>query len=136
MQKKTDKKHTIQSIVHTGIGACLTIIFVLSGYHVSSIGTKEFARQIGAGVGATAVVPENRYNVLASALSKKENMLNEREAALIARESALPITQKDTILLSVFLATVPLLFFLVLFNFYLDWRRNPTQMPQKIKISA
>lgn len=110
----------------TPVFLCAILFVLLSIYGSISLGSKEFTRQLGAAVGASAGVAANEYNTLAQALLKKEAEVNEREASLAEREAAVlaGASEKDTKLVFLILTIGILLFFLILLNFYLDWRRN------------
>jgi hypothetical protein len=110
----------------TSILLCAVVFVVLSLYGNFTLGPKEFTRQLGAAIGASAGVLPNEYNTLAQALLKKEAEVNQKEAALSEREAAVlrQGREKDTTLVFIVLSVGVLLLFLILLNFYLDWRRN------------
>lgn len=105
---------------------CAILFVVLSVYGNLSLGPKEFVRELGVAVGASAGVLPNEYNTLAQALLKKEAEVNQKEAALSLREAAVlrQGREKETKLIFVVLSVGALLLVLILLNFYLDWRRK------------
>lgn len=120
---KNKKKTFISGSVIT----CAIVFVLLVSFGSLSLGPKQFARELGAAVGASAGVLPNEYNTLAQALLKKETEVNQREAALAEREAAVLREggEKNTKLIFVVLSVGGLLLVLILLNFYLDWRRKP-----------
>jgi hypothetical protein len=117
-------KNKKQTSLIGSIIACAILFALLSGYGSISLGPKEFTRQLGAAVGASAGVAANEYNTLAQALSQKESEIGQREASLVEREAAVlaEASEKDTKLVFLILSVGILLLCLILLNFYLDWR--------------
>lgn len=115
-----------KTLINGSVIACAILFVALSLYGNLSLGPKEFTRQLGAAVGASAGVLPNEYNTLAQSLLKKEAEVNQREAALAEREAAVMRqgNEKDTKLVFVVLSVGVLLLILILLNFYLDWRRK------------
>jgi hypothetical protein len=105
---------------------CAILFVALSLYGNISLGSQEFARQLGAAVGASAGVLPNEYNTLAQSLLKKEAEVTEREKAVAAQEAEIlrPGATKDTMLVFTVLSVGLLLLLLILLNFYLDWKRR------------
>jgi hypothetical protein len=80
----------------------------------------------GSGVGSSAQVEANPYNSLAAQLAAKEKDLAEREASIIRKDSDKSGDTEENLLAVAILA----LFFLILTNYYLDFRsRRPSIMP-------
>ncbi len=97
--------------------------------------TKELSNETYRYLGSSAVgvsvgVPETEINKLAAELQARDQVLDEREAALAAREisardfSSASQTEYSTYILSVILFVLTVL---VLLNYVLDWRRNRLQ---------
>lgn len=120
MQNKKNTSITVSIL------ACAILFIALSFYGNLSLGPKEFARELGAAVGASAGVLPNEYNTLAQSLLQKETEVNQKAAALAVREAAVMQqgSEKDTKLVFVVLSVGVLLLILILLNFYLDWRRR------------
>lgn len=115
-----------KTFIAGSVMACSVLFVLLVSFGSISLGPKEFAREIGAAVGASAGVLPNEYNTLAQSLLKKESEVNQKEAALAVRE-AVAMQQggeKDTKLVFVVLSVGISLLILILLNFYLDWRRK------------
>lgn len=110
----------------TFITICALSFLLLVGYGNLSLDSKEFARELGAAIGASAGVVANEYNTLAQSLREKEVQVNQKEVALARREAAVmeEVGKKDTKLVFVVLFVGLLLLFLILLNFYLDWKRR------------
>ncbi|MBI2120464.1 MAG: hypothetical protein HYT94_02455 [Parcubacteria group bacterium] len=105
---------------------CAIAFLVLSVFGTLSVGPKEFTRQLGSAVSVSAGVASNEYNTIAQSLLEKEAEVNQREAALAERERAVMAGgERDTMLVATVLSVGFLLLFLILLNFYLDWRRKP-----------
>lgn len=86
---------------------------------------KFVATNIGRAVGLSLSVSENPYNTLALELQKKEERINAREKDLEKIQEDLKTSYRYTNWLILVLgASVVLLFFLVLLNFYFDYRRR------------
>ena len=85
-------------------------------------GVQSFVASAGATL--TVGVAENPYNTLAQQLSVKQLSLEEREAALKAREEKQGFfARSDLFSIASFILSVVLLI-LVGLNFYMDWRRG------------
>jgi predicted PurR-regulated permease PerM len=110
----------------TSIFLCAILFALLSVYGSLSFGPREFARQLGSAIGASAGVLPNEYNTLAQALLQKETEVKQKEDALAAREAEIMRqgSEKNTTLVFAVLSVGILLLFLILFNFYLDWKRK------------
>ena len=82
--------------------------------------------KIGSAVGMSISVSENPFNKLALQLKEREEGLDEREEALAVREIELnKQAQADNNPAIIFLlAGVAVLFFLIILNYYLDYRRR------------
>ncbi|MCD4761351.1 hypothetical protein K8R32_00115 [bacterium] len=80
----------------------------------------------GSAVGMSVGVVENPFNKLALQLKEKEDNLFERELGLIEREQALieeRSGKQERLLLFIAIGII-FLFFLILFNFYFDYKRG------------
>jgi hypothetical protein len=119
-------KNKKKTFIDISILACAILFIALSFYGNLSLGPKEFARELGAAVGASAGVLPNEYNTLAQSLLQKEKEVNQKEAALAEREAAVMSqgNEKNMNLVFVVLSVGILLLFLILLNFYFDWRRR------------
>jgi hypothetical protein len=119
-------KNKKRTFIDISVITCAILFVALSIYGNLSLGPKEFARELGAAVGASAGVLPNEYNTLAQSLLKKEAEVNQRAAALAEREAAVMRQgdEKSTKLVFVVLSVGGLLLVLILLNFYLDWRRK------------
>ena len=119
--------------IFTIVGMFLTALFFIGfgSYGVSTIGPKEFMRQFGSAASVTAGVVANPYNTLAQALSKKEIELETREAEIAAKEAAAQNLRNNigsgSLVPIVALGAALLLLFLILLNFYLDWKRSRSE---------
>lgn len=119
-------KTNSKKFIDISVLLCAILFVALSIYGNLSLGPKEFVRELGAAVGASAGVLPNEYNTLAQALLKKEAEVNQKETALSLREAAVlgQGSEKETKLIFVVLSVGVLLLVLILLNFYLDWRRK------------
>lgn len=81
---------------------------------------------IGSAVGLNVSIPENPINKLALQLKEKEESLNTREQELSAREQNLSLGKGGSqgILIMILGIGIIVLFVLVLFNYYLDYKRR------------
>ena len=110
--------------------ALLLLTLLLVALRTLSLGEASFPTvptlsQIGAAIGATVSVEPNPYNTLAEQLKNKEGQLSLRERALEESERAIGSrSQKADTLLQYLLAASGMLLFLILLNFYFDWRRT------------
>jgi fucose permease len=106
--------------------ACVISLLFFFGYHISSLGPKEFAKQMGLAVGITAEVPSNQYNTLAQALKERDTAVTEREKLLAEKEATVLREQKEANAKISFLVIGigSVLLGLILFNFYLDAKRK------------
>jgi fucose permease len=106
--------------------SCVISLLFFFGYHISSLGPKEFAKQMGLAVGITAEVPSNQYNTLAQALKERDTAVTEREKLLAEKEATVLREQKEANAKISFLiiGIGSVLLGLILFNFYLDAKRK------------
>lgn len=91
--------------------------------------------QVAAVVGVKAEVPENEYNVFTAELTKRQQELDEREAAITAREIDARATDNafggtagsglSTYILSSILFV---LLVLIILNYVLDWSRSRREL--------
>ncbi len=119
-------KYKPKTFITGSVITCAIVFVFLISFGSISLGPKEFTRELGSAVGASAGVLPNEYNTLAQSLLKKETEVNQKEAALAEREAAVLHQggEKDTKLIFVVLSVGVLLLVLILLNFYLDWRRK------------
>lgn len=93
-----------------------------------------FGAQAGETVGMSAGVPENPFNKVAQQLKEKEEELQQREELLTERELELReknFSEEGEMILLMILSVTTTLLFLVLLNFYLDFKnREPLQGTQ------
>jgi hypothetical protein len=120
--------HKIFRFIHDLKVFFLAIIFLsflnILGANPLDIG-KFFGAQFGQAVGMSVAVPDNPFNKLAAQLKEKENDLNTRERALLLRERDLSIVDKtQNRIIYVIGAGVLILLFLIVTNFFLDYRRR------------
>lgn len=95
--------------------------------------TQQFSRatgvQIATVVGVKAEVPENEYNVFTAEITKRQQELDEREAAITAREIDARAVDNGVVAGSSGLSTYILssilfvLLVLIVLNYVLDWAR-------------
>ena len=91
--------------------------------------TISYLANIGAGVGATATVPQNEINILSAQIAEQQRVLDAREAILREREIATRSygtsanTDYSTYIMSaiLFILTV-----LLVLNYAMDWARIRT----------
>jgi hypothetical protein len=119
-------KNKKQTFLIGSIIACSILFAVLSVFGSLSFGPREFARQLGSAIGASAGVLPNEYNTLAQALLQKETEVKQKENALAVREAEIMRqgSEKNTTLVFAVLSVGILLLFLILLNFYLDGKRK------------
>lgn len=85
--------------------------------------------KMGSAIGMSISVPENPINKLALELKEKEAGLNDREKELNDREKELARTGALNDNMYLFMGGgIVILFFLVLMNFYLDYRRRKLEI--------
>lgn len=102
-------------------------VFILSG--VAAQKNFSFEKLLGQ-VGVVVGVAPNPYNTLDAQLNQKQAELDQQQADLAAREAALASTSAPTALAQsspaiwYLAAGIFFLAFLVILNFYLDWRRS------------
>jgi hypothetical protein len=73
------------------------------------------------GIGTSTTVSPNPFNTLASQLKQKEERLNKKEADLNAQNFSFgSLSQRSLFFIMIF--GIVILFFLILMNFYLDYR--------------
>jgi predicted PurR-regulated permease PerM len=93
------------------------------------------AQSLSAGAGSTltALVPANPYNTLADQLYKKEQALNEREAALDQRDTTWHLSLGEMLGIVSFVLSL-LLCVLIGINFYLDMRRGKRPFANRLSV--
>ena len=91
--------------------------------------SKFIGAKLSSAVGMSTSVPENPFNKVALQLKEKEQSLNEKENSLYQREAELAKNQYSlqTKLMKVMIAGIFVLLLLILFNYYLDYRRKKSQ---------
>lgn len=121
-------KHTV-SLIHR-LRILFLIVITVSFMFVLGLNPIDISVFIGAkmgeAVGMKISVPENPFNKLAAELKEKENRLSEREEELNDRELALArqtIAEQRTLIMVLAIGIV-ILFFLVIVNYILDFRRK------------
>lgn len=127
MLKKTIK------FIHT-LRIFLLVFIVIAFFTVLGINpvnvSKFVGSKIGRAVGMSVSIPENPFNKLALQLKEKEAELDARERNLAGKELALNSTsgkQSNFIILALSIG-IGILFILVVFNYYLDYRRKKKKM--------
>lgn len=82
--------------------------------------------KIGSAVGMSISVPENPFNKVALQLEEREEELDERAKALAIREVELDKQAQidNNPVIFFLLAGIAVLFFLIILNYYLDYRRR------------
>jgi hypothetical protein len=126
------KKNTIRGILKKDVPLnMLALGIAVSGFLIplftqSPLGLADGAKAMLAGSGATlsADVPPNPYNTLADQLHQKEQELNDREAALNARETPPSVLNQGNIFGFISFILSLMLCILIALNFYLDSRRG------------
>jgi hypothetical protein len=85
--------------------------------------------KLGRAVGMSVSIPENPINKLALQLKEKEDRLDQREQELDQREVDIDkqLEAKYNPVLVVLAVGIGVLFILILFNYYLDYRRRKRQ---------
>ena len=101
--------------------------FAYLGLNPINVG-QYFGAQVGSAVGMSVDIPENPFNKLALQLKEKEERLDQREKELEQREQELTASGGTDNQTAFFIASgIMVLFFLLLANFYMDWRRGLTK---------
>ena len=79
---------------------------------------------MGSNVGVSVSVPVKPYNKLATELREWQSQLEEREKALNQREADLAVKKyvQGEVILRLILATLIIIFVLLLLNFYFDFK--------------
>lgn len=109
-------------------------LFYYMGLNPVTLG-KFVGAKMGSAVGVSMTVPENPMNKLALELRKKEENLNIRENQIQKREDDLNTQRMGTqmkLIIGLGIGII-VLFILIIFNFYLDYRRRRLAAPQQIK---
>lgn len=100
------------------------VFLVYLGLNPLSLG-RYFGAEIGMAVGMNVGVAENPFNKLALELRNKEEKLNKKEEELRNREEELSTPTKKQDRAMLFMAIgIWVLFCLIIFNYYLDYRRR------------
>ncbi|MFC1678492.1 hypothetical protein ACFLZ9_02005 [Patescibacteria group bacterium] len=106
------------------------LFIIASFFYIYSINPIDLGKFLGAkfghAVGVSTSVPENPFNKLALELKEKEDRLNQREEILTKKELELNslINIGENKLVLFLIAGILVLFILVIFNYYLDYRRR------------
>lgn len=109
------------------LGVSIAALLLQLGANDSSLRFDQYVmRQLASVIGISAAVPENSFNTLALQLKEKENTLTQREEEIQNKELALAKQREGREKSDMLYVTVGggVLLFLVLFNFYLDYRRR------------
>ena len=127
MLKKTIK------FIHT-LRVFLLVFIVIAFFTVLGINPVDISKfvgsKIGRAVGMSISVPENPFNKLALQLKEREIELDARERDLAGKELALNNIfgkQFNFTILALSIG-IGILFILVVFNYYLDYRRKKKKM--------
>jgi hypothetical protein len=114
--------HNLRLLFLAVIIVTLLYNFGLNPVNVGRYVGAQFGRAVGLSVG----VPENPFNKLALQLEEKEDQLNVREKSLNEQEAKLAAQAevRYSPLLTGLTIGVIILFLLVIFNYYLDYRRK------------
>lgn len=109
-------------IVTAGIGVVAGGVFYLSVDNLSG----GVLRQLGTVVGMYASIEPNEYNLLAQQLEERVKELDKKEEELKTKEELVEEQERaDNMRTVVYVTAIgSLLLALVLFNFYLDWKRR------------
>jgi len=106
-----------------GVAAAAILLSYSFSFAPPSVIARSASAMLGsASIGMSAAVDENPFNTLAQQLIEKERELQGRENALDQREVILRAREAPLALYSFIIGLVVSL--LVLFNFFLDWRRE------------
>lgn len=81
--------------------------------------------QVGSNLGVSLTVPENPFSNLAKQFQEKEAELQKREEAI--NEILRKTERNSRIILVLILSLIIILFFLVLVNFYFDYKTRKSQ---------
>jgi predicted PurR-regulated permease PerM len=104
------------------------LIFSWTSYRVNPLDIfKYLGAEAGSAVGMSIGVPENPFSAVAKQLEEKENELQEKEKFLVEKENYLEeqyLYQTGNSILSLVLGVIVVLFVLLLFNFYLDYKNR------------
>lgn len=113
--------HKLRLVLFGVIIFMFLMILGLNPINISSFIGASFGKAVGLSVG----VAENPYNKVAAQLKEKEAALDQRENELEEREQALstPVGPQKNLLYIVFFGII-ILFILLVFNFYFDYKRN------------
>lgn len=117
------------------LGVAIVFAFALPG-------TAPFPRKYTADVGMSVGVAPNPYNTLDAQLAQKQMQLDEQQTDLQAQEAAFAsssaaasVVAMSPIVLYLGIAVV-ILTFLVVMNFYFDWRRSRITADSRGKIEG
>jgi len=105
----------------------LAFILVSFLYHIG-LGPIDMGKMIGAkfssAVGLSVGVPKNPVSTLAMQLEEKEKRLAQKELELVQKEEDLKKIIKEDKTVMFLMFGIFVLFFLVVLNYYLDYRRR------------
>jgi len=104
----------------------LIVVSFLSILGANPVNVSQFiGGKLGRAVGMSVSIPDNPFNKLALQLKEKEDELNAREKELSAREADLNEQRANASpwLIGLY-AGIAILFFLIIINYYLDYRRR------------
>lgn len=123
--------HKIIKFIHDLRLFLFAVILVSFLYNIG-IDPISLGRFIGAklgqavGVSTSTSVPPNPFNTLARQLSEKEQLLNDKARLLTmqAESESLKEIRRQRLLIYFLSSGVAVLFFLIMYNYYLDFKRK------------
>lgn len=123
----------IRFLVKLGIvlAATATIGLFLFSWHFYDVNPLDVGSYLGARVGSVGTemeVAENPYNTLAQQLREREEELDEREEVLL--KTLEERNDENRWMSNLIMGSITLLFILILFNFYLDYRTRQEERRQ------
>ncbi|GEM_PF-2415539 len=125
------KKNGIKRVL--GVATIMTAIILASlfVYSYSSLGLSpgDVTLFLAASIGSSAEVPSNPYNTLAQQLREREEELDQREKDLL--EEMTRLEKQNDAVLNLIMILVGVLFFLMLINFYLDYKSRSEELKKK-----
>lgn len=103
----------------------IIFVFTLSFFAASDMGNRTL-RQLGSVIGLYASVEPNEYNTLAQQLEEQKTELDKQKLQIEQEKAQLQQEREDSSDMAIVYITSigALLLTLVLFNYFLDWRRR------------